>query len=278
MRTTLQKRLLVVIILAVLLVIIITLAPHDMLRIALGLPFVMFCPGYTLMAALFPRHDAIDGVERIALSFGISVAVVAFVLLILNYSIWGIKLYPILFSLTLFIVVTAIIAWQRQRRLSEEVKPAAACNFSIALEKRQGGRKALWVMLTVAVVGAIGVLGYFITTPKTGDSFTELYVLGLDGKALEYPSELAVGEEGKVIIVIINHEHQPVTYSLEVVIDGINDSEVAPVTLEHEGEWEGTVTFTPDKPGDNQKVVFLLRRLDQDEVYRDLHLWINVKE
>ena len=81
-----------------------------------------------------------------------------------------------------------------------------------------------------------------------------------------------------MIIGIINHEHQPVTYSLEVVIDGIESSAVAPVTLEHEGEWEGTVTFAPDRPGDNQKVKFLLYRIDQDEVYRDLHLWINVKE
>jgi uncharacterized membrane protein len=278
MRTTLQKTLLTVIILAVLLIVIITFIPNDTLRIALGLPFVMFFPGYTLIAALFPGQDTIDSIERLALSFGVSVAVVALTLFILNYSPWGIRLYPILFSLAMFIVITSIIAWRRQRRLPEAVKPAIASDFAIASEKRRYRHRALWVMLIVAVLGAIGACGYFITSPKTGDSFTELYVLGLAGKASGYPSELAVGETERVIVGIVNHEHQPVIYSLEVLVDGIKNNEVAPVALEDEGKWEDTVAFTPGNPGDNQKVEFLLRRLDQQGTYRDLHLWINVKE
>jgi len=46
------------------------------LRIALGLVFVLFSPGYTLIAALFPRKSDIGGIERVALSFGLSIAVV----------------------------------------------------------------------------------------------------------------------------------------------------------------------------------------------------------
>jgi uncharacterized membrane protein len=278
MKTTLQKRLLAIIILSVLLVVIITLVPNDTLRIALGLPFVMFFPGYTLIAALFPEQDTVDSIERLALSLGSSVAVVVLTLFILNYSPWGINLYPILFSLALFVVVTALVAWQRQRRAPGVTEPTTPSDSSITLEKRRGGHKAVWVVLNIAVVGAIGICGYLITSPKAGDSFTELYALNLEGKASGYPSELAAGEEGKVTIGIVNHEHQPVTYSLEVVIDDTTTSELAPITLEHEGEWEETVTFAPDKPGDNQKVEFLLRRLDQDGVYRSLNLWINVRE
>lgn len=277
MRTILQKRLVVIIILAVLLVVFITLVPHNTLRIALGLPFVMFFPGYTLMATLFPRQDIVDSIERMALSLGSSVAVVAIALFILNYSPWGIQLYPILVSLALFIVVTATIAWQRQRRLSGALEPTVATDFGLAPEKHRR-HKAVWGLLSVAVVGVIGICGYLITSPKMGDSFTEFYVLGAGGKAAEYPSELAMDETGTVVIGIVNHEYRPVTYSLEVVTDGINNGKVAPVTLEHEGKWEETITFIPNRPGDNQKVEFLLRRLDQDGVYQGLHLWINVKE
>jgi len=55
----------------------------------------------------------------------------------------------------------------------------------------------------VAILGAIGTLGYVIATPKVGERFTEVYVLGLESKAIDYPRELKVGEEGRVIVSII---------------------------------------------------------------------------
>jgi uncharacterized membrane protein len=45
-------------------------------RIPLGLAMVLFLPGYTLIAALFPEKEDLDGIERVALSFGLSIAVV----------------------------------------------------------------------------------------------------------------------------------------------------------------------------------------------------------
>ena len=38
--------------------------------------------------------------------------------LVLNYTPWGIKLYPVLVSVTLFIVVTAATGWYQQRQLT----------------------------------------------------------------------------------------------------------------------------------------------------------------
>ncbi len=37
-------------------------------RVLLGLLLVLFLLGYSLIAALFPRKDDLDGIERIALS------------------------------------------------------------------------------------------------------------------------------------------------------------------------------------------------------------------
>jgi len=46
------------------------------LRVLFGIPMVLFIPGYALIAALFPGKGDIDGIERTALSFGLSIAVV----------------------------------------------------------------------------------------------------------------------------------------------------------------------------------------------------------
>ncbi|MDD3092343.1 MAG: DUF1616 domain-containing protein, partial [Methanoregulaceae archaeon] len=43
-------------------------------RVALALPMILFIPGYSLIAALFPSNREIDLIERIALSFGLSIA------------------------------------------------------------------------------------------------------------------------------------------------------------------------------------------------------------
>ena len=67
------------------------------------------------------------------------------------------------------------------------------------------------------------------------------------------------------------------TYRVEVAIDGVKNSEVGPVTLDHGREWEETEGFTLDRTGDNQKVEFLSYEKGQNEVYHRLHLWVDVR-
>ena len=101
------------------------------LRIALGLLFVLFFPGYTLLSALFPKRDDLDGIERVALSFGLSIAIVPLIGLILNFTPWGIRLYPILISITLFILVASGIAWYRRRRLAPAQRLSVVVNIKL---------------------------------------------------------------------------------------------------------------------------------------------------
>ena len=88
-------------------------------RIILGLLLVLFLPGYSLIAALFPGKDDLDGIERIALSFGLSIAVVPLLGLALNYTPFGIRLVPILIVLSIFTVSLAVIAYLRRQWLPE---------------------------------------------------------------------------------------------------------------------------------------------------------------
>ena len=38
-------------------------------------------------------------------------------------------------------------------------------------------------------MGALGALGYVIATPRVGKGFTEFYILGLSGRAADYPQD-----------------------------------------------------------------------------------------
>ena len=137
--------------------------------------------------------------------------------------------------------------------------------------------RVLSIILALAVMGALGMLGYTVAVPKTGERFTEFYILGLSGEAEGYPKLLALGEEGKVVVGIINREQEVVTYRVEVKIDLVIINEVGPVTLEHDEKWEKIAGFTPDRAGDKQRIEFLLYKQGQSEVYQGLYLWVNVQ-
>jgi len=280
MRIRVQNELLLLNILVILLILIITFFPSSVLRIILGLPFLLFFPGYTLVSALFPRRSSLDSIERVALSFGLSVVVAPLTGFILNYTPWGIRIYPILVSLTIFILATSVIAWHRRRRLAEEERPTISFNLGLPPWKAQRSLdKILSAILIAVILGVTATLGYVISTPKVGEKFTEFYILGLEGKSVDYPQELKVREEGRVMVGIINREHEIVSYRVEVRINGVKNNQVGPLELGHDEEWEEIVSFTPDRAADSQKVEFLLYKNGESEPYlKPLHLWIGVKE
>lgn len=138
--------------------------------------------------------------------------------------------------------------------------------------------KVLSIILILAILGAVGMLGYIIATPNMGERFTDFYILGLSGKAEDYPRQISLGEKGEVIIGITNHEHGTMNYWVEVKIGGVSDNQSGLIEMAHEEKWEEIVSFTPDREGDNQKVEFLLYKNERSKPYLKLHLWVDVKE
>ena len=240
---------------------------------------MLFFPGYALIAALFPKKSSLDVIERLALSFGLSIAAVPLIGLVLNYTTWGIRLYPVLISVTIFVFITSVVAWYRRQRLAQAERFIVSFNLSLTIWKGQRSvDRILSIILMAAILGAVGTISYVIATPKVGEKFTEFYVLGLEGKATDYPNEMKVGEEGRVIVGIINHEYEIVNYRVEVRINGAKNSEVGPIVLKHDEMWESGVSFTPEVAGMKQKAEFLLYKEGQSEAYQSLHLWLKVKE
>ena len=100
--------------------------PWVFIRYVLGMIFVLWLPGYAFIKALFPTQvpiklptETLDAIERIALSAGMSLALVPIVGLLLNYTPWGIRLTPIVLSLLALTIVfsTAAIIREHQAKM-----------------------------------------------------------------------------------------------------------------------------------------------------------------
>jgi len=272
--------LLAIITLSIFLILIIYVFPESIFRKVIGLPFILFFPGYSLISFLFPEKRDLDGIERVALSFGLSIAITPLTGLALNYTPFGIRLTPILLSLTSLNFVFSLLAVYRRFEARDPFIPRIEVKFG--WEEMSKLDRILTVVLIISIIASIVTLIYIIVTPKQGEKFTEFYILGEKGKAADYPTNLRVGQNATIIIGIANHEYRTVNYTVELwlvkatyennrtVIHRMYFFDRFNVTLDHtdvniEGnwtpQWEIPYTFSIDKAG-RYKLWFLLFKDD----------------
>jgi len=310
------------------------------LRVVLGLPFVLFVPGYAFIAALFPeagegpvvddheegdldveasRDGGIDGIERVALSFGLSIAVVPLIGLVLNFTPWGIRLTPIMVSVSGFTLVAVAVGAVRRWELPEEERFAVpyrewwTAGREEMLEPDDRADAVLNVVLVLSIVLAVSSVGYAVAVPKQGESFSELYLLTQnetgDLVADDYPTEFTRGEPRELVVGIGNQEHEPVNYSVVVLLQNVSytsnvsrvnsaNGTVTPsfnatiheeerlrtfeTTLGQNETWIQPHSVEPTMSGEDLRLTYLLYKGEVppepsvDGAYREVHLWVNV--
>jgi uncharacterized membrane protein len=265
-------------ILSWLLIIVILLLPDNPVRVVLGTPFVLFYPGYALITALIPGKTGLSGIERVVLSLGLSIALVVLVGLGLNYT-FGIGLESILYTVAVLLFLLSAVAWLRRRRLPANERLSLTVELSTqAVWSGRPLEKVLSIVLVVAILGSLGTVGYAIARPKTAQQFTEFYILGPDGSAENYPSQVTLGDTPSVTAGIVNYHDESVSYEILVSVNGTEVSRVGPIPLDSGEKWEGEVSFVPQMAGANQKVEFTLREDPQVDVPQSLRLWIDVTD
>ena len=279
MKIRIRNELLLIDILSLLLIGIILVTPFRIARIILGLALVLFFPGYMFITALFPKRSDLDLIERVTLSFALSIALIPLIGFILNFTRWGIRLYPILISLTAFMMVTSMVAWIRRARISPFQRFNIILNINFpSLSKQSKFGKALTVAIISSIIMAMGSLIYVISTPKRGEKFTEFYILAKKGRTEGYPQKLWVGETEHLILGIENHEYRQTTYTAKMLIGEKEVRLIGPIILKNQEKWEKKIIFTPTQPGKKIRVEFLLYKNGHDDPYRSLHLWMDVME
>ena len=270
------NELLPIVLLVIILPLIIVISPSNVLRIILGLPLVLFLPGYTLLAAIFVRKSQLKVLERLALSLAASVAIVPLIGLVLNY-VGGISLASFFVLIALFILVTSAIAWIRRGRLAEEERYTVRLSLPRRVFKGSLSVRLLSAVLVLAVLTVVSSLIYVIVTPKTQESFTEFYVSGFKDNS-SFPAELIASEGQSVVVTVVNREGSTLDYRIEMNINGVPKGTGGTLTLEDGQKYEAEMGFTPEATGDIQEVEFVLYLDGESEPYLEpLRLWFDVK-
>lgn len=296
------------------------------LRIVLGLPFALFLPGYAFIAALFPEAgespredtsnsdetvlprpgDGIDGLERVVLSFGLSIAITPLIGLILNFTPWGIRLIPIVLSISGFILIASVIAAIRRWELPEDERFTVPYRAWVA-----SGRAELFhpetridavlnIILVCSLLLAVGSVGWAVAVPKQGEAFTEFYLLTERENgtlvADDYPTEFVQGEGQPLVVGIGNHEHQQMEYTVVVELQRVQfQNNSTRVLAERElrrfqtaiganETWHEKQTVTPTMTGTRLRLIYLLYKGPQPvpsnpsvaTAAQEVHLWVNV--
>ncbi|GAB3673296.1 DUF1616 domain-containing protein [Halopiger thermotolerans] len=304
------------------------------LRIPLGLVFVLFVPGYVSVAALFPEdgtaiaasatsgpsretswglsllhRSGIDRLERVALSFGGSLAVVPLIGLALNFTPWGIRLLPIMLALTGFTIGMTAIAVVRRRRLPEEDR------FRVPYrEWYRAGRSELFespsrrgtilnVLLVASVVLAAGTVSFAVVVSQESEQYSAVYLLSEteDGELIadNYSTEFSPGESHPITVGVDNHEYETINYTVvlleqavtvdgnETIVERQRELDRFETRLAHNETWRHRHRLEPTMTAENTRFVWLLYPGGSDAVPADpsiataeyhVHLWVDVAE
>ncbi len=90
--------------------------PTEVIRLVLGIVLILFIPGFIWTFVLFDKRE-IDTLERIALSFGISIAVVPLLIFFLN-KLAGMKItaFNSFLTIAVFCIVGVLCVYIRVKK------------------------------------------------------------------------------------------------------------------------------------------------------------------
>jgi len=294
------------------------------LRVLFGGAALVVLPGYVLVALLFPHRSAaaapgrlatIGGPDRVntrtrlALSFGLSLAVLPVLGILISVSPWGFSEQTVAGAFLAFVGIGGLLGAAVRRRLPPEDR------FRIPIDRWTGElRSALWTgppaqrALNAVVLLSIGVAlvaaGGVIAVPQGGQSFTDFAVLSANGDgelvAGGYPDDLETNGSATLVTAVENHEGETTTYTIVVTMERLqpdgatgganasasNDTvsgervelQRFSATVEPGQRWTQRHEVQPELDADSRRVHYYLYRgeapaaVGPDSAYR--HLWL----
>lgn len=208
-------------------------------RAVVGLPLLVFLPGYALLTVLFPsrrfqtRYGAldafssgIDGVERVALSLGVSLALLP----VIGLALWtlsphGFGVRVLVGVLSAEIGLGMIYGAYRRIQLPRSQRYRLPVDRWLSRLWSDGVTGGLFgatmnVVLALSVVAAVVALGYGVLVPHESETYTGVSILSDDDGELTFVNNSSAAD-GELTLSIENHEGRTITYTIVVVVERI---------------------------------------------------------
>lgn len=259
----------------------------------LVLPLFLFIPGYSLLAALFPstgstaevstlrgpqrmRATGIDLVERLVLSYVVSLAILPILGVGLAATPVGLTRASLFAALTIVVVVAVPVAIVRRSGVPAERQ------FSLPIATWLGDLRS-WLgdgtatdslvnlALVVCVVGAVAMVGFAVLSPPASSQYSQMSLLTESDSgelvAGQLPDQVAVGEEIPVVLEVTNQHDQAQQYSVVVQLQRVNENggvterrqlDQFQQRVEGGSSWRHPHTVTVPTSGDRLRVTYLL--------------------
>lgn len=291
----------------------------------LAVALAFFLPGYGLAAALVPSgvargdwevssgiqwfersYTGFDSVERLALSFGLSVAVLPLAGVFLSLTGLGLGTVQIFAALSVIAVGGTAVGSVRRLRLP----PGERYSLSVGtwLETARDGmvatdsrsQQVANVLVVASILVAASALGVAFLGTATSQSYTELQVLSEnetgDLVAADYPRTFDAGEPVPMVFTVENEEGQTEEYTVvavaqrfeerddELVLTDEQELDRFQRTVEHNETWERQHQAVTDVTGEDVRLTYLLYRgeapadPDAETAYRNGYVWVSVEE
>lgn len=267
---------------------VVLLVPVDeptLLRAVVGLPLLLFLPGYALAAALFPARKvasrdrttavlqagqrAVSTVERLVISVVASVAVVGAAGIVAN-AVVGVTLLPILVLVVAFTLAATAVAYVQRLRLPEARQFAPLSSLASPTGPTLPATATGWFLLAAAVLAllVVGASGVAALGPG-GDGVTEIYVGGVSENGTvemgSQPTNVTAGESVTHYLVVEQRQATASNYTLVArLADGTNGSGSAieigryDLTVDASGNAVQAVEISSDAVGESARVEYFL--------------------
>jgi uncharacterized membrane protein len=283
------------------------------LRTLVGLPVLLFAPGYTLLCVLYPESGEqtdgfnwqdvgtrwLDWPARLGLSLGGSVALVPIVAL--TTSMAGLQPTAVPAVVAALVGAGSVVAAFRR----VQVPPGRRLDIPVAALRHRraspGGtsraRLVVASLLTISVLAATATMGYALVVPSEGESYTEIYLATENGSdelvADSFPTTFD-GEPRELVVGVENHETDRTEYTVVVRLQRIEtDDGTKRVTAQEEldrfslelapsASWERTHAVAPNMTGEDLRLTYALYSGDPPadfagtDPYRRAYVWVDV--
>jgi uncharacterized membrane protein len=243
------------------------------IRLPVGLLATVALPGYALGMAVFPP-GRLDGAERAALSFSLSVGAIVLAAPIINLAPGGLSERAVVASISAITIGAAAVAWWRRRNMGGAANDDSKTIGSTT--KLGGGDVRRRLVLVVAGLAVIAVASTLTRGAGSEQpTATEFYLLRAPGTSTGVLERVVTGMPTGLLLGITNHDSAVQTFQIVVRSPTGGLASRGPIVVAPDETWNGQVSFALTEPGSDVEIQVLLYRDSEGQPYRSLRVVVD---